>query len=69
MICELNQPWPVISPRGRSLCLALIDYGSQTSLLFVCVQCGTGEIWIWQQKDVRMEPNVTFGIEFKEPTV
>lgn len=62
MFTELRQPLSMISPKGRALAIAVIDYGFQSDLIWVCVQCDTGELWCWGNRDVKMEANITMGI-------
>lgn len=62
MLTELRQPWPLVTSRGKSLCYAIIDYGSESPLLFVCALKDSGEIWCVPQQDARMEHNWSMGI-------
>lgn len=61
MMLELRQPWHVHTPKGKARVLCLLDYGADTSTLFLCASDETGEMWWWSQKDVRLEGNITFG--------
>lgn len=61
MIHELTQILWVTTPKGLALVKFLIDYGPEADLAWVCVQQDTGEIWTWDNSDVRVVKNVTLG--------
>lgn len=56
---ELRQPWPMTCPRGKGLCVAVIDYGPEHDLMYVIAMNDTGEMWTYSNPDVRMRPNET----------
>jgi hypothetical protein len=59
---ELNHPIPVLTPKGKAICHWVIDYGFENDLVWVCViRDGqhTGEIWSYNNADIRVEHNVT----------
>lgn len=58
---QLSTPIPLISPRGKCLAIAVIDYGPEWSLIFVVAQDDTGECWCWANPQVRFQKNVTLG--------
>lgn len=60
MILQLDPPINLHTPKGPSLCHFLIDYGPEMDLFYVCFQAN-GEIWTWNNRDVRAEKNVTLG--------
>ena len=61
MLLQLNPPIPVISPKGKGLAHAMIDYGAEHDLLWVVFQDETGECWTWNNKEIRGQVNVTMG--------
>lgn len=61
MMLQLNPPLPLLSPLGKCLAHALIDYGIEESLYFVCFQDSTGECWIWPNKEIKAQENISYG--------
>lgn len=59
MIIQLDPPIPLVSPKGECLAHALIDYGPEHHLIWVCVQDVGGEIWSWPNTKVRGIKNLT----------
>ena len=57
---QLNPPLPVVTPEGKAIAHALIDYGPEHDLLWVCFQ-DNGQCWTWRNQDIRAEQNITFG--------
>lgn len=66
MIIQLSPALPLDTPKGPSYAHALIDYGQESHLLFVCFLRATGECWTFSGPDVRMEKNITMGIRVGE---
>jgi hypothetical protein len=61
MILQLNPQLPVTTKRGRGFALALIDYSQDHNLFWVVAQTETGEIWTYENNEVRAEKNITLG--------
>lgn len=61
MITQLNPPIPLSTPKGDGMALALIDYGSEFNLMWVTAIDETGEIWTFQNPQVRAQKNITMG--------
>ena len=61
MIIQLNPPLPLTTPKGKAFAHFLIDYGQESSLLWVCFQDDTGECWTWRNYDIRLQLNITMG--------
>lgn len=61
MILQLNPPLPVTTPKGKAVAHFLIDYGIEYNILWVCFQNDTGECWTWDNKDIRVQKNITIG--------
>jgi hypothetical protein len=61
MILQLNPPLPLTTPKGPGLAHFLIDYGPESDLYWVCFQTDNGEIWTWNNKEVRADKNISLG--------
>lgn len=61
MITQLNPAIPLQTPKGNALAHFLIDYGQESNLVWVCFQEDTGEIWSWENPEVRAQKNITLG--------
>lgn len=53
------------TPLGHATVLAVIDYGPEADLQWVCTQTN-GEIWVWSNWDVKVLPNQTLGRAHKK---
>lgn len=62
MTTQLNPPLPLDTPKGPAYAHLIIDYSQEHYLLFVCFVCATGECWIFPNKDVRLQQNITMGV-------
>ncbi len=49
----------VITPKGKGFIWLVTEYGTETSKLFTVIQ-DNGEIWEWQNRDVKVLNNITF---------
>ena len=61
MIIQLNPPIPLDTPKGKAQAWFLLDYGTEYNLMWVCAIDETGEIWTYQNPDVRAQKNITIG--------
>lgn len=61
MILQLNPPLPLETPKGKGLAHFIIDYGIESDLYWVCFQDETRECWTWNNKDVKIQKNITIG--------
>lgn len=59
MMIQLNPLIPLITPKGKAWAHFVIDYSQDTALLWVCFQDDTGECWIWQNNEIRIQHNYT----------
>jgi hypothetical protein len=59
---QLNPPIPLDTPKGPAYAHLVIDYGQEHYVLFVCFVNQTGECWIFPNRDVKVEKNLTMGI-------
>lgn len=66
MILQLHPSIPLRTPKGSSEAVALIDYGKEDDLMWVCIQDETGEIWTWKNSDVRGIENRSLGRIFRD---
>jgi hypothetical protein len=62
-------PLPLTTPKGPGLCHFVIDYGMEHDLYWVVIQTETGEIWTWNNKEVRGEKNISVGRVLESCTV
>jgi len=58
---QLDPTLPVATPKGRGYAIAVIDYGQEHHLLWVCVMDAGGEIWTVPNPEVRVLHNWTMG--------
>ena len=49
----------VLTPKGKGFIWLVTEYGTETSKLFTVIQ-DNGEIWEWQNKDVKVLNNISF---------
>lgn len=61
MMLQLNPPIPMFTPKGEGLAWAMIDYGMEFNILWVVAINETGEIWTFQNPQVRALKNITQG--------
>lgn len=61
MLTQLNPPLPLTTPKGDAVAHALIDYGPEHDLIWVCFQNETGECWSWRNPEIRAQSNITMG--------
>ncbi len=59
---QLNPPLPVDTPKGSGYAPLVIDYSQEHYVLFVCFLNETGECWVYPNRDVRIQANVTMGV-------
>jgi hypothetical protein len=60
MMLQLNPTIPVMTPKGKGMAQALVDYGPEHDLIWIVFQ-DDGECWSWRNQDIRAEKNITFG--------
>ena len=59
---RLDPPIPLDTIRGKAHAHFLIDYGVSFDLYWVCFLLESGECWVLNNKDIRLEKNFTMGI-------
>ena len=60
MIIQLDPPIPLETPRGKGYAHLLIDYSQEHNLIWVVFIDETGECWNFENKEVRLQSNLTF---------
>ena len=61
MIHQLNPTIPLTTPKGDGYAILLLDYSQEHNLIWVVALDESGEIWSFQNPEVRMVKNVTMG--------
>lgn len=61
MMLQLNPTIPVVTPHGKAFAIGWIDYGNEDDLYWVCFQTESCECWVWPNKDIRAQQNLTIG--------
>lgn len=61
MILQLNPPLPLETPKGKGLAHFIIDYGIESDIYWVCFQDETRECWTWNNRDIKIQKNITIG--------
>ena len=56
---RLDPPLPLATPKGSALAHVMIDYGAEHDLVWFCIQNDGGEIWCWNNRDVRGHENIS----------
>jgi hypothetical protein len=61
VIKRIDPPLPLLTPKGKASAYFLIDPSIDHNLQWVTFHDETGECWTWQNKDIRLQSNVTMG--------
>lgn len=61
MITQLNPAIPMNTPKGLGICHFVIDYGPESDLYWVVFIDETGELWTFNNKEIRGQKNITLG--------
>jgi hypothetical protein len=61
MIIQLNPPIPLTTPKGSAWAHALIDYGVESHLYWVCFIDSSGECRTFSNPEIRAQKNITIG--------
>jgi hypothetical protein len=67
MLLELQQPLPMETPKGAAFARFVIDYGTEHHLIWVCFLKDSGECWSFQNPEIRLAANETFGTRKTAP--
>ncbi len=58
---QLNPAIPCITPKGAALAIFISFPSEEHNLLWTVCQDDTGEVWTWENPDIRLTRNITFG--------
>jgi hypothetical protein len=61
MIRQLHTPLPLDTPKGKGFAHFVIDYSQEHDLLWVVFVDETGECWTFNNKEIRLQSNITMG--------
>lgn len=61
MILQLEPTIPLITPKGKALAHLVIDYGIEHDIMWVCFLTETGECWIFSNREIKADKNITIG--------
>lgn len=59
MIIQLNPSIPLVTPKGNGLAILVNDPSEEHHLQWTCIIDATGEIWTFQNPQVRGQKNIT----------
>ena len=60
MTIQLNPTIPLITPKGSGLAIFVKEDGPEHHLIWTVIQDDTGEIWSWENTQVRATKNITY---------
>lgn len=60
-LLQLSPAIPVVTPKGKGMAVGWIDYSEEHHLMWIVIQDETGEVWTWQNPEVRGQSNPTLG--------
>lgn len=66
-ISRIQPPIELETPRGRARAHFLLDYGTDTSLVWVCFVRATGECWCVRNEEVREVRDDTWSLPGGKP--
>jgi len=58
---QLDPTIPMMTPRGSGYALFVVDYSQEHHLMWVVALDDGGEIWMFENPDVRVQSNFTLG--------
>ena len=61
MLLQLNPPIPLQTPKGNGVAWFVTDNGMEHNLEWTVAIDATGEIWTFQNPEVRAQKNITMG--------
>jgi hypothetical protein len=67
-IIQLNPTIPVDTPKGKGVAWLLLDYSEEHHIMWVVAIDDTGEVWTFQNPEIRAQKNITMG-RLTKPTV
>lgn len=66
MVLQLHPPLPLLTPKGAGYAHFIIDAGQEHHIRWVVFIDDTGESWTFENPDIRLDHNLTFGRPPKE---
>jgi hypothetical protein len=61
MMLQLDPTIPMMTPRGSGYALFVVDYSQEHHLMWVVALDEGGEIWMFENPDIRVQSNFTLG--------
>lgn len=61
MMLQLDPTIPMMTPRGPGYALFVVDYSQEHHLMWVVALDDGGEIWMFENPEVRVQSNFTLG--------
>src|SRR6185503_11809859 len=61
MMLQLDPTIPMMTPKGPGYALFVVDYSQEHHLMWVVALDDGGEIWMFENPDVRVQSNFTLG--------
>jgi len=61
MMLQLDPTIPMMTPKGSGYALFVVDYSQEHHLMWVVALDAGGEIWMFENPDVRVQSNYTLG--------
>jgi hypothetical protein len=61
MMLQLDPTIPMMTPKGSGYALLVVDYSQEHHLMWVVVLDDGGEIWMFENSEVRVQSNFTLG--------
>ena len=61
MMLQLDPTIPMMTPRGSGYALFVVDYSQEHHLMWVVALDDGGEIWMFENPEIRVQSNFTLG--------
>src|SRR5688572_8472374 len=61
MMLQLDPTVPMMTPKGSGYALFVVDYSQEHHLMWVVALDDGGEIWMFENPEVRVQSNFTLG--------
>ena len=61
MMLQLDPTIPMMTPKGPGYALFVVDYSQEHHLMWVVALDDGGEIWMFENPEVRVQSNFTLG--------
>ncbi len=67
MVVQLSPPIPLETPKGKGYAHFMIDYSQEHDLHWVVFIDETGECWTFNNREIRIQTNLTMGRSKSSP--